>query len=169
MRNIDIDCSHSIWRYLGIILDENFSWKENTEILCKKLSRSVGILAKLRHYISYKTLISICYSIFHSHILYHLPVFGKLNVDQMNKISNLQRKAFRIMHFKKQTDSIILPLFLKAKILPIEKQLKVVNCLLAYDQLKNNLPLYFNDFLETLGINHSRLTKAKQLAFKIAN
>ena len=37
--------------YLGIEIDENFSWNKQIEILAKKLSRTNGILSKLRYYV----------------------------------------------------------------------------------------------------------------------
>ena len=42
--------------YLGVEIDENLSWNKQTEILAKKLSRTNGILLKLRYYLSKKTL-----------------------------------------------------------------------------------------------------------------
>ena len=42
--------------YLGVGIDENLSWNKQTEILAKKLSRTNGILLKLRYYLSKKTL-----------------------------------------------------------------------------------------------------------------
>ena len=45
--------------YLGVDIDEQLSWNIQLSKLTKKLSRSVGILSKLRH-LCYKTLISVC-------------------------------------------------------------------------------------------------------------
>ena len=50
--------------YLGIEIDETLSWNNQTEVLAKKLSRTNGILSKLRYYIPTETLISIYYSLF---------------------------------------------------------------------------------------------------------
>ena len=39
-------------RYLGIIVDEHFSWNQHLKMLKKKLSRANGLLAKARYYLS---------------------------------------------------------------------------------------------------------------------
>ena len=149
-------------KYLGIIIDENLNWNSNIIEVCKKLSRSVGIFAKLRHYLDYKTMLSLYYSMFHSHVIYHLPV-GQLSHSNLDKLSSLQKRALRLIHFKKQTDPV-LPLFLQSKILPIEKQVKFQNCLFAHDQLKDKVPTFFKNFLQRLGNNHNQGIRGQRLA-----
>ena len=63
-------------KYLGIYLDKNLSWDVQVNQLSKKLSRSNGILCKLRHFVSKKTIISVYYAIFYSHLLYGCPVWS---------------------------------------------------------------------------------------------
>ena len=43
-------------KYLGILIDSFLNWNFHTDELSTKLSRSVGMLAKIRHYINEKTL-----------------------------------------------------------------------------------------------------------------
>ena len=38
-------------KYLGIMIDSELSWKHHIDFICHKISRSVGIIAKMRHYI----------------------------------------------------------------------------------------------------------------------
>ena len=40
---------------------------------------------------------------------------------------------------------------------------------MAYDQLKKNLPTYFNNFLQILGDNHEHFTRRQKLDFSISN
>ena len=107
-------------KYLGLILDEHLSWNKQLNELNLKLSRSTGILAKLRHYLDYKTLLSVYYSLFDSHVNYFLPYLGYTPAENLNKIETIQRKALRIIHFKSNRDSCQ-PLFVKSRILPISK------------------------------------------------
>ena len=51
-------------RYLGIEIDKTLSWNNQIEVLAKKLSRTNGILSKVRYYIPTETLTSIYYSLF---------------------------------------------------------------------------------------------------------
>lgn len=90
--------THAI--YLGLTLDENLTWENHLHGLILKLSRSTGILAKLRHYLDYKTLISVYHALFESHVKYCLLTLGHTTRELLDKIEKLQNKALRIMHFK---------------------------------------------------------------------
>ena len=114
-------------KYLGIYLDENIDWSPNINTLCKKLSNSVGIFAKIRHFVDYRTMLSLYHALFHSHITYHLSK-AQLSHTNLNKIQNLQKKALRLINFEK-FNAPSLP-YLKSKILPKDKQIIMQNCLL---------------------------------------
>ena len=156
-------------KYLGIYLDEHLSWKKDIDFLTQKLSRSVGILSKLRHSLSYTSLIQLYYAIFDSHTSYHLPVLGNISVEYLNSIKSLQNKAIRIIHFKKNTDTV-LPLYIQSKILPIEQNLKLKSCLFAQSQLSDRIPKFFSNYLTPLGNNHNHNTnRVVRLAFDFEN
>ena len=55
-------------RYLGVVLDEHLTWDNHIKTLLPKLSRAVGALAKIRHYVPPQTLINI-YHIYHFKLL----------------------------------------------------------------------------------------------------
>ena len=61
-------------KYLGLHLD--LSWNDHINQLSKKLSRSNGILSKLRHVVPQKTIISVYYALFYLHLLYGCPVWS---------------------------------------------------------------------------------------------
>jgi len=145
-------------KYLGITIDKNLLWDHEIHNLAAKLSRSVGFLSKLRHFLDYKTLISIYYALFDSHIIYRLQCFGYINQTSFEKIDKLQKKALKIIHFKSITESTR-PLFINSRILPIRKQLQLKNCLFAFDFLKNKQPSYFQNFLRLSGTGHNHVTR----------
>ena len=37
--------------YLGVLIDKHLSWKTHIDSLCNKISRNVGVISKLRHYL----------------------------------------------------------------------------------------------------------------------
>ena len=146
-------------KYLGVIIDEHLDWNIQLNNLTDKLARAVGVISKLRHYLSYKALLSVYYALFDSHLNYCLQSLGHIKVSDMNKLESLQNKVVRIIHFKGPRDSVK-SLFTNSRILPIPKQIKLKNCLFAYDFLKNKQPNYFNNFLSPLGQNHQIRTRA---------
>ena len=118
--------------YLGMTIDENLDWDLQLSKLYHKLSRTVGILSKLRYYLSFKTLLSVYYALFESHINYCIQCLGHVNQASLEKIEKLQKKAIRIIHFKGPRDHTK-ALFINSRILPVKKLIKVKNCLFAFD------------------------------------
>ena len=53
-------------KFLGIIIDENLSWKYHITELTKKLSTTSGIFIKIRHFLPLDILKNLYYSIFSS-------------------------------------------------------------------------------------------------------
>ena len=46
-------------KYLGVIIDEHLSWKHHINYIALKISRNIGIISRLRHFVPLKTLLSI--------------------------------------------------------------------------------------------------------------
>ena len=60
----------SLVKYLGIILKDDLDWNPHLTKLIKKLSRSIGLLSKVRYYVPKHFLRTIYHSIFNSHLIY---------------------------------------------------------------------------------------------------
>ena len=39
-------------KYLGVMTDESLTWKYHISYICSRVSRNIGIVSKLRHYLS---------------------------------------------------------------------------------------------------------------------
>ena len=48
-------------KFLGVCIDEELSWKHHIDQVVSKISKMTGIMAKVRHYLSLKTLQTIYY------------------------------------------------------------------------------------------------------------
>ena len=86
-------------KYLGIYLDLYLNWDTHINELSLKLARSTGMLSKIRYYVPYHTLLNIYYAIFSSHLSYGCLIWGQNFNYNFKKISILQNKAIRILHF----------------------------------------------------------------------
>ena len=76
MGNITLEKVNTI-KYLGVIFDERFSWRNHVSYICTKLSQSVGVLSKLRYYVNIETLLQTYYSLVQSHLSYSLMSWGQ--------------------------------------------------------------------------------------------
>ena len=68
---------------------------KHIDFLVTKISRSVGIIIKLRSYLPTETLTILYYALVHSHILYGLPVWAATYYTYLNKLRKFQNKAIR--------------------------------------------------------------------------
>ena len=64
-------------KYLGVIFEKNLNFDCHIYNLEKKLSRSGGILAKVKPFFNSKTLLQLYYAIFHSHLKYGISAWRK--------------------------------------------------------------------------------------------
>ena len=103
-------------KYLGLILDEYLTWTLHMKTLKFKLSRTNGLLAKIRYSTSRELLRTIYHALFDSHLRYGCQVWGQSKSQQLNEISTLQRKALRILTFNDRYTPVE-PLFKEMKIL----------------------------------------------------
>lgn len=84
-------------KFLGLIIDKNLSWDEHVKFITKKLSSGLYALRRMKHYCSLKTLKTIYYSLFQSHISYGICIYGATSKKNLETILVLQKKAIRIM------------------------------------------------------------------------
>ena len=134
-------------KYLGIYLDEHLTWNFQLKQIKTKLSRSCGLLAKLRYYVKTDLARPVYFAIFDSVIRYAIQVWGLHNNQAINEIEKLQEKAIRIMSFKGRNDNTD-SLFKKLKIMKFKDILRY-NVIFAYDQKNAKLPEIFKDFFVT--------------------
>ena len=46
-------------KYLGILIDNNLSWKYHIDYISSKVSKGIGMIASLRHIVPFATLLNI--------------------------------------------------------------------------------------------------------------
>ena len=106
-------------KYLDVILQKDLHWNKYLSNLGKKLSRSIGLLSKIRHYVPKHLLKTIYFSIFNSHLIYACEICGqKQNSQHFKKLLKLLQKALQIINFQPPTATTN-HLFLEIKILKI--------------------------------------------------
>ena len=82
-------------KYLGIIIEPSLKWNLQIQSLCIKLSKTAGIISKLRHYVDMSTLRLIYFSLVHSHVLYGILSWGS---EFSTNLQTIQNKIIRTMN-----------------------------------------------------------------------
>ena len=60
----------------GIVLDENLSWKHHIDMISNKISRCVGVINRLKHFLPTNILRTLYCSMIQSHLNYAILVWG---------------------------------------------------------------------------------------------
>ena len=61
-----------MFKYLGILIDSNLTWKQSISLISSKISKSLGILLRLRHFVPTDTFLNINRSLIQAYITYAL-------------------------------------------------------------------------------------------------
>ena len=85
-------------KYLGVLVDSNFSWRYHIDYISLKISKGVGIISSLRHFVPTSTLLRIYRSLIEPYISYGLAAWGQAAASHLNKIFLLQKRALRLMN-----------------------------------------------------------------------
>ena len=79
------------------MFDNRLSFEKHINNLVKKLSKAVGILYKVKNFLSSQALLQLYYAIFHSHSQYGLIVWSSTFKTYLKKLTTLQNKAVKIV------------------------------------------------------------------------
>ena len=146
-------------KYLGMILDKTLSWKHHIFELRKKLSRATGILYKMKKTNCPKNiLVSLYYSLFHSHLNYGICTYGLANDEYTSRIFLLQKRAIRLIS-NAPFNAHTAPLFSDLSILPFEKCVEYQLSVLMWDFDHDKLPAVFSKYFDRAQKKHEHNTR----------
>ena len=85
------------YKYLGVEIDQSFTWRDHVDEITKKASGGIGVLRRIRHFIPYHTLITMFKSIVLSYFHYCSIVWGSCGEGMRNRLQTLQNRAARVV------------------------------------------------------------------------
>ena len=102
--------------FLGVILDENLSWKSHISHIAGKISKSVGIIGRSSPCLTKLALKTLYCSLVYPYFQYCIIVWGSTYPTNLNRLILLQKRIVRIVN-KKPFDAHTDPLFKDLKFL----------------------------------------------------
>ena len=117
-KNVALECKESV-RYLGVIIDNNLSWKNHIDHVAIKISRTIGLICKLRHFLPRHILLTIYRSLVTPYLTHGLIAWGQACKSHLEKLLKLQKRALRFIYFSERNQYTI-PLFIDAGVLPLK-------------------------------------------------
>jgi hypothetical protein len=105
------------FKLLGVLLDENLTFDPHIKVLLSKLSKSIYIINKVKHFLPFSALKSLYFALFHSHLTYCPIIAGCATKSNIDKVFKLQKKVIRIIS-NANYNAHTAPLFEQHKIMP---------------------------------------------------
>ena len=148
----------SIWVYY--IIDSKLTWKHHVSKISKTVSRSLGIMYKLRPFLPLQIMRNVYYSLIYSHLVYGIKVWGSACKTELNKLL-VYRKELRLMTYNDQYPVIPGPLspsnpiFVKLELLKIEEIFKYYISKFIFKCLLQLTPINFHNWFKTSSAIHN--------------
>ena len=136
------DPSCHSYKLLGILFDEHLSFSLHIDSLRSKLSKSLFCINRVKNFVPQKTLKTLYFTLFHSHLLYCPLIVSCAPKSLVDKIAIMQKKAIRTITNSK-ANSHTEPLFSSLKILPYHKIIYKAQLLFFHSIHHNYAPSTF--------------------------
>ena len=91
-------------KFLGVLIDENITWKDHIQTIENKISKNIGILFKAKCLLNRKCLRSIYFSFINCYLNYANIAWGSTQKGKLKKLFKQQKHASRIIFDKEITD-----------------------------------------------------------------
>ena len=147
---------------MGVIIDENLTWKNHIDAISKTISRNIGVLTKLEHFVPENILYSLYCTLILPYINYGVLKWGNTCKIYLDKIFKLQKWAIRTIsnsHYRSHTG----PLFSKYNVLNVHDTFKVNLDIFMYKHHTIN----FRQFFQRILLNMFKHTITQQEMPKI--
>ena len=86
-----VDCT----KFLGLFIDSDLSWKSHITYLSKVLSRSTGILNRLKHFFPNKIVLLVYSTLMTPYLNYGILAWGNASRNLLNILFRIQKRAIR--------------------------------------------------------------------------
>jgi hypothetical protein len=148
-------------KFLGVLIDHDFSWKNHISSVQKNIIKSAGLIAKLRHFTNKNSLKLVYYALVYPYLTYGNLVWGNTYPTRLQKLLNVQKKIVRLISFKSYMEHSK-PLFLDLKILNIYQINDYLCSLFIYRRnymYCQNSPDFYNDYFKQNNDVHNYNTR----------
>ena len=146
-------------KFLGVFIDEHLTWKPHITYICKKISKSIGVMFRSRFFLSETTKKSLYYTLIYPYLTYCTTVWSSTYVTNLNRIFLLQKRAVRIItnaDFRAHSE----PLFFRLKILDIYNINSFYTAQFMFSYYHQLLPPLFSNLFVTSSNIHNYNTRS---------
>ena len=156
-------------KYLGIMIDSGLTWQAHIDTLSRKISRSIGLLYKIRPFVNKSIMKMLYYSLIFSHLSYAIEIWGSADNIHLNRLLILQKRAVRMLSHldSRQEDYSFMPsdpLFFKMEILKVQDIFRLRITKFIFLCLNKKTPSNFYSWFNlTNNDTHNHNTRSKYI------
>ena len=89
----------SSFKYLGVFIDEKLNWGTHIQMISGKLSRTCGIIYRVRNLLNQSSKKLLYYALVYPYLQYCNVVWGMAGNTLLGKLQVLQNRFIRIINF----------------------------------------------------------------------
>ena len=131
--------------FLGVLLDDNLTWKSHISLSASKLSKSIGIIHKSRFFLSTHSLRTLYNSMILPYLYYCNLAWGGTYKSNLQRIVILQKRALRIVS-NSTYDAHTGPIFKELKLLKFHDIHSFQLGIFMFSFKNSTLPSKLNNF-----------------------
>jgi len=153
--------------YLGVIVDEKLTWKEHCKQMCSTISKYVGVMCKVKHYVNKHALRMLYHSLINSRAQYGIIAWGNAGSCHLQPISAVLNRAMRCLNTDKLLTNKVTTIYKMQKILQLEDVFNLEVSKFMYKYNTSQLPATFNNYFKLITDVHTyntRQVKTRQFA-----
>ena len=124
-----------------MIVDNNLPWDDHIQDLCNNLSRLLGLLWRMRRFLTFEMMSMFYSSFISSKIDYCLNIWGKTNNVKINRVLKIQKRSARII-LNATLDTRSISLFSHLKWMTVQQRTNYQNSILIYKIMNGLTPPY---------------------------
>ena len=147
--------------FLGLIIDDDLSWKHHIIKVTSKISKLCGIMVRARHYLPIRTLRTVYNAMVYQYLSYCNVVWASTYPSRLDALYKVQKKILRIITFSKyQQESR--QLFVSLQLLNIYELNSYQIGLFMYSYTKRSLPSAFSNYFSLNNSIHKHYTRSSE-------
>ena len=147
-------------KFLGLLIDENITWKKQISSVCKTCSRNIGVMNKVKHFLPKQAMYHLYCSMVLCYLNYGILLWGNSCKEYLSKVLRLQKRALRIVSNSSYL-SASKPLFDKYKTLDVFSLYKKEVAVFMFKYQRNLLPQSFDNMFTKRKDIHTYNTRNK--------
>ena len=110
-------------KYLGVVIDEHLKWDAQLQHINNKITKNIGILFELRHYVPISTFKQLYYTLIYPCLTYRLMNWGTAYQNKLNKFKVSQNNCICCIFLRERESPT--PYFTLLEILKLENIFKL--------------------------------------------